>query len=80
MHNVRVKNTAKYEHTTPYYCINLISRKCASHYFLADYSHFMEIRLRYPNTAVTYSNTAVRKGDMFSQLYSLDFECMILNA
>ena len=64
MRNVHVKITAKYEHTTTYYCINFISRKYASHYFLADYSHSMGIRLRYPNTAVTYSNTAVRKGDM----------------
>ena len=31
------------------------------HCFLTDYSHFMEIRSRYSNRAVTYFNTAVRK-------------------
>ena len=62
MHNARVKNTANYERTTPYYYVSFISRKCASHYFLADYSHSMEIRSRYPNTVVTFFNTAVRKG------------------
>jgi len=30
--------------------------------FLADYSHFMKVRIRYLHKIVTYSNTTVRKS------------------
>ena len=75
-----------HEYTAHYYCISY-QKTLQCHYFyyfLTDYSHFMEIRSRYSNRAVTYSNTAVRKCrytliKQSALKHNLDFESIMLS-
>ena len=57
MCNAHSKNPAKH---APYYCISYQEKLMFLE--LDNYVHFTEIRLKYSNRAVAYSNTAVRKG------------------
>ena len=67
MCNPRAKNTAKHEHSYTLICISdqqNVQVIFTVSWLIVDYSHFVEIRLRYSNRAVTYSNTAAGKADV----------------
>ena len=80
-------NACQNYHTTRTNCTLLqhfISKTLQCYYFLTDYSHFMVIRSRYSNRAVTYSYTTVRKCrfTLIKQSaleHNLDFESIILS-